>query len=655
MKFSLDFLKEFVDIRISPEKLANKLTMAGLEVSSVKKIGQDFSFEAEVTSNRQDLLSILGIAHEAAALLGKKVNPVKVRPKKKTIDTDIVIKNRDDCRFYAGAVIRNVTVGESPEWLKQRLLSCGMNPVNNIVDITNYCMLKWGQPLHAFDLGRIGKKIIVRRAEKKEKLACLDAKERILDSKILVIADEASVLALAGIIGGENSQVTNHTKNIFLESAVFSPLTIRRGRRQLGVDTESSYRFERSVNPAFTEQASMEAARLICELTGADFAGYKKRGSRPKIKKKPIIFTNKRMEHCLGVRITERQSLKILRSLGCKVNKRVKKTLIMPPVFRQDLNIEEDLYEEISRIYGFDKIEPDLPPLKRHIQKIKSAHDFKKKLRQKLLRLRFSEIMTLSIVSQGHPLLAQNGDFIKIENPLRAGENVLRPEIFMGMVEVMQHNARRKQAGLAFFEIADSFKRDKDSFIETPKLCIGRHSENKEDFFVFKGKIETFLKEVGIKKYSFKESGDPLFSNICELDDFGWIGILHSKVAGKFDLDKVFLAEIDIAKIYKLSRPPWFKKINDYPWIERDISIAVSKDIKFGAIDKMIKQQCGELLKEYKIIDVYKGEKIPDNFSGYTLRVYYQHPERTLESEEVDNLHFGLRDFLEREDGVVLR
>ena len=667
MKFSWLFLSEFITIAISPDELAERLTLAGLEVVSIEKHGKDVTFEVEVTANRPDLLSMIGIAHEVGALLGKKPKlPTSLKPGVCGADIAIDIEDRADCPVYIGRIIRNVGVRPSPAWLQARLGACGINSINNVVDITNYCMLKWGQPMHAFDLAKIDQKIIVRRARNKESLVCIDNKERSLHQGNLVIADGKKVLALAGIIGGKQSEVSAASQDILLETAIFSPLVTRRVCRGLGLTTESSYRFERGVNPCYIEQASAEAAARICQLSGAELTGYKRTGSLPRARKVSIVLDCERMNNFLGTAIKEQQASKILHSLGFEIHKEKGASVVNAPAFRQDISIAEDVYEEIARIWGYHKVVPVLPAIKREIGEPPSLYRFKETARQKVANLGFKEVMTYSVISRqyflsifGQGTAASEDELlqsaVKLINPLRESEDVLRPEVFLGILQVCKHNIYRKQSGLDFFEIADTYIRKGKSFAELTKLCIGSHSETLDDFYVFKGKIERLLREYGIHDISCQEQPSEIFPSRYVLEDLGWVGLLGQAVAKRMDLKNVFIAEIDVEQLYKKANPPVFKEINYFPWIERDVSIALRKDIKFKVVEKIVTQQAGSLLKDYKIVDTYKGDKIEQDYFGCTLRISYQHQSRTLEAQEVDQLHVRLREALSNEEGLLLR
>ena len=663
MKFSLNFIREFLEVKVSAQKLASLLTMAGLEVSSVDKIGADFSFEAEVTSNRPDLLSVAGIAYESGALLGRspKLSCLEIKSKPQ-LDIPIEIEDKQACSLYIGRLIKGVKVAPSPTWLRERLEACGINPVNNVVDITNYCLLKWGQPLHAFDLSNIKEKILVRRAKRGEKLLCIDSKVRELTKEILVIADKERVLALGGIVGGKDSEVTNKTQDILLEAAIFNPVTIRRGRRSLGIDTESSYRFERGVNPLYIERASSEATELICKIAGGKFAGYKKKGLTRFSRAPEIKFDNLKMNLCLGANIKENKSLEILRNLGCSVRRKKRQVFVVPPLFRRDINLAEDLFEEVARVWGYQNIKASLPLIRPDMDAEPSLYRFKEKTREKIARLGFKEIVTFSIEDAGSRMWHDQQRLIKIENPLKAGKDSLRQNLFYGMLTAMANNISKKQNNLEFFEIADVFAKEKESFQETSKICLGSCLENKdnieEGFRIFKGKIQALLRNLGLDKQPLKEEESRLFSKFFRVGDYGLLAVsTQSDEAGSFHSGIAFLAELDLDKILKAVKQPLFKKIDYLPWVERDISMAVSKDINFeNDIENVIKDQAGELFKQLEVIDVYEGGKLPSGLlKAFTLRVFYQHRDRTLETQEVDSLHFKLRDILASKAGIVLR
>ncbi|MDD4183307.1 MAG: phenylalanine--tRNA ligase subunit beta, partial [Candidatus Omnitrophica bacterium] len=359
MRFSLNFVKDLFEVKESPEKIAQLLTMAGIEVEHHEAQGSDHVFDIEITSNRYDWLSMIGIAREVSACLGKKLNIKYPKVIKLPLIKDKLIKieNTADCPFYVARRIRNVKVTASPEYLKERIVNCRINSVNNVVDITNYCMLKWGNPLHAFDEDKIEGNIYIRRAKEHEKFVGIDEKERILNSENLVIADDRKVIALAGVMGAKNTEVTEATRNILLEAAIFSPLRIRHSRRVAGIDTDSSYRFERQVFADYLEYASAEAAGLMTDVCGGRMTDYGEAGRRPQAKDKKILLELDRLNEYLGAEYPKSKVKSILVNLGFKVKESGKSKLaLLVSRHRFDITENVDVYEEISRIYGYDKI-----------------------------------------------------------------------------------------------------------------------------------------------------------------------------------------------------------------------------------------------------------------------------------------------------------
>ncbi|MCX5703645.1 MAG: phenylalanine--tRNA ligase subunit beta [Candidatus Omnitrophica bacterium] len=367
MKFTYNWLKDFVEIKITPQALADKLTMAGLEVTSLEERGGDFVFEVEITPNRPDCLSVIGIAREVAAITGKKLKasqrPSAPMPQLPSCPGYVIkIQDKKDCPLYIARVIKDIRVGPSPEWLKKRLELIGCRSINNVVDITNYILFTWGEPLHAFDLNKLtGGSIIVRRAKNGEKITTIDGGEKTLNPDILVIADTHKPAAIAGIMGGKDTEVTERTKNILLETAVFNPIIVRRGRQTLGLSSESAYRFERGVNLEAVKAASLRATQLLQEYSGGACVLAKSLGQE-KAKKQSINLEVATVNKILGIKILRGKIKKILESLGFKIKTGGRNNFrVTVPSHRPDVALEIDLIEEIARIFGFAAIPKSLP------------------------------------------------------------------------------------------------------------------------------------------------------------------------------------------------------------------------------------------------------------------------------------------------------
>jgi phenylalanyl-tRNA synthetase beta chain len=661
MKFSLNFVKEFLDIKIQPPRLAELLTHIGMEVEHLEKEGNDWIFEIEVTSNRYDWLSILGISHEIACLLNKKlkVNYPKVIKKPLLKEKEIIIENLEDSPFYIGRLIKNVKIEESPAWLKSRVLNCGISSINNVVDITNYCMLKWGNPLHAFDADKIEGNIYIRRAKEKELFVGIDGKERFLTKDNLVIADDKKVIALAGVMGAKNTEVDQNTKNIFLEAAIFSPVVIRRSRQKVGLDTESSYRFERRVFVKNLEYASAEASQLIEKLCRGVVFGYKEAGKEPKERVKRIKLDLEKMSFYLGKNIPSLEVKKILSHLEFKVKKiSSKKFLITVPEFRFDVKEEVDVYEEVSRFYGYDKIPSIVCPLFSSTKK-DTLFEFKNDLRKFLALCGLREIITYSIESEEEMRKLKEENFIEILNPLRKQENVLRTNLALGMIKNIRYNLNHYQSKLRFFEIANVYFKEKDKFVEVPFLSLGV-SGVMDDFFYLKAVVEEILNYLNLKNFEFKEESQKNFSNalkiVVENQTLGFLGKLDKNLKEYFDLkEDLIFAQLDVEILNKTKKEKIYQPFSLQPIIFRDISIALRKDRKFKEIKEIIEEVVGSFLQGLEIIDVYKGKDIPNNYCAFTLRVFYQDPQRTLTSQEVDSLHNQIRGRISQKEGVILR
>ncbi|MCF7887253.1 MAG: phenylalanine--tRNA ligase subunit beta [Candidatus Omnitrophica bacterium] len=667
MDFSLNFIKQFVDIKNSAQDLAECLTSAGLEVENLEKVSDDWVFSAEVTTNRYDWLSIVGIAQEVAAVLGKKIklDYPRIKTTSKTTKKKILIDDLDDCPYYLGREIKKLKVKQSPAWLKKLLINSKLASVNNIVDITNYCMLKWGNPLHAFDLDKIEGDIHIRRAKDKEEFIGIDKKQRTLTLENLVIADSKKVIALAGIIGAKNTEVTANSKNIFLEAAKFSPTTIRRSRRAIGLDTESSYRFERRVSESFLEYASGEATDKILKLAAAEFAGYRKVGKKTELKPKQIIIRLSKMKSYLGVDFKVGEVKKILTFLNFKVKKdSLDKIKVKPALSRFDIEREVDVYEEFARIYGYNKIKPKIPFIKKALktdpvlEKEENSWKFKNKIRDFAALLGFSEIITYSMENKNESSLLTEEEGLSLRNPLRSQENSLRPTLFLGMVKSIRHNLNRGKENLAFFEIADKYKKKGDNKVDENTFLSLGVSGDSQRFFLLKGVVLEILDYLNIN-YLINQTKLTSASNALEIkvEDklIGFIGKLDEKLKEEFGLkEDLFLSELDLGLLEKFKQDKKFETFSKFPVVWRDISLAIDKNTKFEKIQKIIEERSQYLLN-LKIIDTYQGKNLPKDYFGFTLRLFYQSREKTLNSNQVDNYHNQIREKLHNKKGIILR
>jgi len=695
MRLSYNWLKDYVDIKLSPEKLGELLTMGGLCVDSIYKKGDDSVLEIEITSNRPDWLSYIGVAREVGALTGKKLKtlpvchreaaaesgepkqPLKTRlPPSSQRRITVKVEDKKLCPRYTARVIHNVKVEESPKWLKDKLEAVGLRSVNNVVDITNFCLFETGEPMHAFDLDKLGGwSIIVRRASKGEKIRAIDGLERELDNDMLVIADDKSPVAIAGVMGGLYAEVTSRTKNILLEAASFDPISVRRTSRRLALSTDSSYRFERRVDIGNIVRASGRAAQLISSLAGGDTGEFIDIGETAQALKK-INMRLDRLNKIIGVEISPSRAKSILTSLGLKVKHSSKNVLeLKPPGFRYDLQNEIDIIEEVARIYGYENIPETIPPVLEAGKRLPPEAAIYRDMRGVLVNLGLFEIITYSLLSRKTLDLAgsSGGNAISIKNPLSNEQEVMRPSLIAGMLNSMRWNINRKLKDLKLFELGSAyFKETDNSFVENKHLAIGVTGQlydgwighpRAETLFDLKGIIETLFAQIGVKSFSVKEALNPAFSSAsCAYievkgDVVGVMGQIDPKVLYNFDIkEAVYAAEIDCSRLIKyISLEKKFKDSPKFPSVIRDISIVADKNILNSDIISLIEKTAGCILKDVELVDRYGGGQIPEGKIGLTYRLEYRDPNRTLQESDVQAAHSLIISALENSLGAKLR
>lgn len=712
MKITYNWLKDFVEIKISPKALADKLTMAGLEVTSFEEKDKDSVFEIEVTSNRPDCLSVIGIAREVAAITGKKLTGEPVsqlassnrQTRKPANPLTIIIENRKDCPLYTAKIIRNVKVGPSPDWLKKRLELVGCRSVNNIVDITNYILFEWGQPLHAFDLDKLvsqssGKPVSglacspvsqltinIRRAVEGEEIVTIDAVKRILTKDILVIASEINPptrqpanpqtdnpIAMAGIMGSKDTEVTESTKNILLETAVFAPILIRKARVKLCAQTDSSYRFERGIDSAKLKDISWRAVELILSLAQGECVLAKDCG-RPAVKKKKVNLDSLSLQRILGSNIARPAIKKILANLGFKAKTLAEnKFSVEIPAHRQDINLEIDLIEEVSRVFGYKNIAPTLPAVvpqinARHISKLprlswpatfylKEGRDLVSLIKNTLVGLGLNEVITYSLV--GKDLLQIFGNAkaplaIEVLNPLSKDQEALRPALTPSLSRCIAYNLNQKQEVISIFEVAKVFSQ-RLSQVPQEELTLGIGLcgiksllleqgvvKDKLGVLHLKGIIETLFARLGVEGYKFNWEDSYRLAVYAQEERIGSILRLPEAICDKLDIKNkdVILGEFSLdILLNRINLSKRFVKLPIYPGITRDISFILKEDITLKDIVGAVKEKAGHLLKEVKLIDYYKGRQIPCGFKSLTISCLYRSDERTLTESEINPMH----------------
>ena len=643
----------------------------------------DFVFEIGITPNRPDALSHIGIARELSAITKKKF----VFPK---IDFDeseeriekylkVEIENEIDCPRYCARIVRNVKVKESPQWLKNYLTNVGIRPINNIVDVSNFVMLELGQPLHTFDARLIdGGKIIVKNAEDNEKFVTLDGKERILDSSMLMICDAVKKIAIAGVMGGANSEISENTKDVIIESAYFNPKSIRRTSKKLGLSTESSYRFERGVDYKNTLIAANRAAQLIAELAGGEIVGGYIDENPVKFEDVEVELRVSRTNKILGIELSREIISDILQRLGIQVQKSNGDVLICTiPSFRPDLTREIDLIEEVARIYGYDKIPGD-SRINFEISIDKIQQRLEDKIREILTGYGLYEVMNNTLLSEDEANF-DNLKSVKILNPISQELSHLRPSLIPGLLKTVALNHRFSEHDLQLYEIGRVMiaRKEKvsgvDDYLElerlgiclTGKLIDKNWKENAivSDIFYLKGIVEALLEKLALENVNFTSyyASENEFYSI-EIKTFigkTYIGSLYKmneNYLKKFDIEKpVYVAEFDLGLLRSLPKSMVvFKRLSNYPKIERDISFFVDNEVPYEKIEKLIWNSADKLLINVYLFDLYFDPKKSDKKS-LAIRLEFQSYEKTLTAEEVDTRVNKITSALEKEFNIQLR
>ena len=627
----------------------------GMDVRDVLGIN-DALIEFEITSNRPDCRSIIGIAREAAVTLGKELKypEIKVQACDEEMSFEIDIQT-DLCKRYCGRVVKDVKVGPSPYWMQRKLIEAGMRPISNIVDITNYVMLELGQPLHAFDLDDIKyNKMTVKMAEEGEKFTTLDGVERTLTSDMLVIGNKDKTLDLAGIMGGENSEIKDTTTSIFIEGASFAKENIRATSKKLGLRTEASSRFEKGIDINLTEEAVNRACQLIEELgCGTVLNGmldyYPQKEEVQKVTVNPV-----RINKLLGVNVPMDQFINILESLEFKCNLVSSEVLELEvPTFRLDITEDADILEEIARIYGYDNI-PSASLEGNATAGVKTEKQkFIDNVKSNSIACGLNEILTYSFVSpRGVDKINLCADdekrnFVKIMNPLGEETSVMRTTLIPNMLDVISTNISHKVEEVSAFECGNTFIPQEGLPIETKKYCVGMYGKE-VDFFVLKGVVESILNNVGLKGYEIEPETTNLtfhpgrcakivYNNIY----IGTFGELHPDVIENYNLgQRVYVAEINIDTVFEnLNLTKSYNPLPKYPSTSRDIALIVKDEVFVKQIEDIIKANGEDLVESYKLFDVYKGAQIEEGHKSIAYSITYRSKEKTLTDEDVAKVH----------------
>ena len=643
---------------------------------AVEALGlHDANYEFEITSNRVDCYSVLGIAREAAATFGKKFVPPVPEVKKTEDDINdylkVEIEAKDLCPRYTARVVKNIRIAPSPKWLRLRLASNGIRPINNIVDITNYVMEEYGQPMHAFNYDSIaGGKIVVKRANDGEKFVTLDGQERTLDNEVLMICDAEKPIGIAGIMGGEDSKITDDVKTLVFESACFDGTNNRLASKRLGMRTDASGKYEKGLDPENTLPAIDRACQLIEMLDAGDVVGGTIDIYPEPVKAKQIKFEPERINSYLGINISKEQQLSYFPPLEIEYDEKTEMLTI--PSFRQDLLRGADIAEEVARFYGYANIPTTLPKSSEAYGQLSYNFAVDNKIRKIMTAYGYSEAMTYSFESPKvfDKLLLDADDAmrgaIKISNPLGEDYSIMRTSLLNGMLTSLATNYNRRNKDIALFELGNIYIPKALPLTELPDekmtLMIGSYAG--DDFFDVKGLLEEIFESLGIKrKRNYKNEGSYNFLHPGRQADVyignvkvAFLGELHPIVAKTYGIGgKPVVAQVDVSALYELANfSRKFKEVPKYPAVQRDLSMVVSKDILAGDIELIIEKNGGSHLEAVDLFDVYEGEQIEAGHKSLAFTVVFRAKDKTLEEAEINSSMNKIVEKL-REKGIELR
>ncbi len=624
---------------------------------------EDYIIDIDLTPNRPDCLSVLGIAREIFALGGR--NFKKIAPKVKEVSQrasgqiKVILENKNDCPRYAARIIKNVSIKNSPAWLVQKIEALGIRAINNIVDVTNYVMLELGHPLHAFDLTHFpSQKVLVRRGFPREKMRTLDGVERELSTTTLLITNGEKAVAVAGIIGGEKSEVTDATKDILLESACFNPQVIRQGRMALGVITEASQRFEKGTSPETVILAIDRTAQLIAETSaGKVLKGRVDNYPRPE-KIKTIVLVPERINQLLGTQLKSKEMVSILKKLQFPVAQNGK-LKVKVPSFRRDIFHYSDLVEEVARIYGYQKIPINQRAGGSLVTTLLAEEKFIKKTRNTVAGLGFSEVVTNSFIS---PKVQENLEVrfhsVRLLNPISEELSVLRRSLLPSLLSVIQWNQNRKETDLRIFEIGKIYGKNPDgTMLEKSNLGLvltgkrfpqsweGR--EENTNFFDLKGCWETLQENLGFRNTEMMAEDSNLFepgqSFILKNQEemVGVMGKVAQEYLESFDIKpEVYFLEVELPKLLEWpSQEKKFEPLPKFPPVDRDLAVVVEDQVCSSQITEQVKKTGGDLVEEINLFDIYRGDQIPEGKKSLAYAIRYRSGTKTLTDFEVDEIH----------------
>ncbi len=686
MRVPFSWLKEYVDVKLRPERVAARLTMSGLEVEAVEYLGRDAVFELGVTPNRSDCLSVVGVARETAAVTGSRFKGLKAKaPRGRggiAKKLKVSVSNRKRCPRYSARAIEGVRIGPSPSWMAAKLAASGIRSINNIVDATNYVMLETGQPLHAFDMSQVrGARIIVKLARDGEEFTTLDGVRRKLSSDDLLICDADGPIALAGVMGGENSEVNDGTTSVILESAYFEPTGVRRTSKRLGLASESSRRFERGVDPCGVTDALARLTGLILETAGGEASADWIDVYPRKIEPLRVSVTVEEANRVLGTGLTAQQIVRHLKALGFGVTKpKGKSVSVRVPTFRPDITRPIDIIEEVARIHGYDKIAETMPDVGMEPIARPRFSEQEERVREALIDSGLSEAVIYGFISPDSlKVFGELGPApVMVENPISQDQGVMCTTLLPGLMDALRLNMNRQRTDVRLFALQSVFHRPgavgpSDEPLTLAGVMTGRRwprswdrSKEDLDFYDAKGVVENVLDFLGLSDQAIYQRGQaPSFLHpgkfayvIYEGKRVGFVGELHPDAVARWGMGQdVFVFELHFELLAELSqsRERRYMEYSQFPFSTRDISIVIKDNIPLVEVEKVISDGASEILDDVVVFDVYQGKGIPGGHRSLGIALRFSREDRTLTDEEVTRAQQEILGRLSNRLGAELR
>lgn len=637
----------------------------------IKYMGLDDEvIDFELTANRGDLLSILGMAYEIGAIYGKKVKDIDLKheEEKENINDNFKLDIKtENCKLFLAKKALNVEIKESPDFIKNRLLASGIRPINNVVDISNYVMLETGQPLHFYDADRLSGKIEVRMAEKGEKLTTLDEIERLLSNEDIVISDGKKAIGLAGVMGGLETEIENTTKNVIIEAAIFDGVKVRLTSKKI-VRSEASNRFEKGLDPNRTYMAIERACTLLEKYANAKILSGTAIYDKTDKEDKKITIALEKINRILGSNITLEETIEVFERLGFKAVAKGEEITVTVPTRRIDISIEEDLIEEVGRIYGVNNIEgklPEVPTVPGNFDRPLRA------LRNKIISLGLNETLSYILINdkEVRKFTADEFEEVRLLDPMSEDRSTLRYTLITSLYKIYEYNVAHGTKDVSIFEIGKTFFKKGEEYGEEQKLCMlmtgefytGINEKRNVDFYIAKGVVEEILNSQGYEgRYSFVEPKDlpkefhpgQTAGIIVNGKKVGILGKLHPEVTK----EDVYTCEINLDKLQEIKTgKPKYKEISKFPSVKKDIALVVDKNVKSEDLAKSIKKACGNNLKQIEVFDVYEGSGIDQNQKSLAYALTFASQDKTLTDEEIKPLLEKIVEQTSKEFGAKLR